>query len=77
VALVDYHLDGASGIEVLERLKALWGVDVPAIVVTADHTPEARAAATARGYGFLQKPLKPAALRAILNRLVVQAAATG
>ena len=72
VALVDYHLDDANGIEALEALRKLWGVDVPGVVITADHTPEARAAASAHGYGFLQKPMKPAALRAILNRLVLE-----
>jgi len=75
VAIVDFHLDGAaSGIDVLEQLKRAWKVEVPGIVVTADHTPAARAAAAAQGYGFLQKPIKPAALRAILNRLVLQSA---
>ncbi|HUR41442.1 MAG TPA: PAS domain-containing hybrid sensor histidine kinase/response regulator [Verrucomicrobiae bacterium] len=73
VAIVDFHLDGqASGIDVLENLKRHWKIDVPGVVVTADHTPAARAAATRSGYGFLQKPIKPAALRAILNRLVLQ-----
>ncbi|HUS24237.1 MAG TPA: NahK/ErcS family hybrid sensor histidine kinase/response regulator, partial [Candidatus Binatia bacterium] len=65
VALVDYHLDGAdNGIAALETLRRHWGVDVPGVVITADHTPAAREAATAHGYGFLQKPIKPAALRA-------------
>lgn len=76
VALVDYHLDGeTNGIDSLEKLKRIWNVEVPGVVVTADHTPEARASATAQGYGFLQKPMKPAALRAILNRLVLQSSA--
>lgn len=76
VALVDYHLDaGENGCEAMDRLRRVWGVDVPGVIVTADHTPEARAAASARGYAFVQKPLKPAALRAILNRLVLADAA--
>lgn len=71
LALVDYHLDdGESGIDVAVQLRALWGVEVPCVVITADPTREARDAAAAQGYALLQKPLKPAALRALMQRLL-------
>lgn len=69
--LVDYHLDAnASGIVVADELQAIWSSEVPSIVVTADHTLSAKRAASERGYEVLPKPLKPAALRALMNRML-------
>ena len=70
--LVDYHLDdGESGIEVATALRLLWQLDVPCAVITADPTRTARDAAAAEGYALLQKPVKPAALKAIMQRLLM------
>jgi len=41
---------------------------VPAIVVTADRTPELRDRLAASGFACLNKPVKPAQLRALLSR---------
>jgi Na+/proline symporter/signal transduction histidine kinase len=69
--LVDYHLDaGVSGIAVAEELQLRWGDEVPSIIITADHTQAAKRAAAVRGYQVLPKPLKPAALRALMNRML-------
>ena len=69
--LVDYHLDGGvSGISVAEELQSMWGGDVPSIIITADHTLAAKRAAAIQGYQVLGKPLKPAALRALMNRML-------
>jgi len=69
--LMDYHLDGGvNGIEVAEELRRLWGVEIPVLVITADHTQQAREAAAARGFTLLPKPVKPAALRALMGRLL-------
>jgi signal transduction histidine kinase/PAS domain-containing protein len=72
LALVDYHLDeGIDGIDTLEKLKAVWGVNVPGIVITADHTQQAKQHAEQRGYALLPKPVKPAGLRALMGRILV------
>jgi DNA-binding response OmpR family regulator len=69
--LIDYHLDGAvSGITVAEELRSTWQVDVPGIVITADHTQHAKQAAAMQGYQVLRKPIRPAALRALMNRML-------
>lgn len=71
--LIDYHLDdGANGVEEARQLQQLWGDTVPGIVVTADHTQEAKEQASQNGYALLPKPVKPAALRALMSRLLVQ-----
>ena len=63
--LVDYHLDHGNGIEAIVRLRARYG-DLPAILITADRSPAVREAARAQGIQLLNKPIKPAALRALL-----------
>jgi Na+/proline symporter/CheY-like chemotaxis protein len=63
--LVDYHLDQGNGIEAIMALRARCG-DLPAILITADRSPAVREQARAQGIQLLNKPLKPAALRALL-----------
>jgi Na+/proline symporter/signal transduction histidine kinase len=63
--LVDYHLDHGNGIEAIVALRALCG-DLPAILLTADRSPVVRELARAEGIQVLHKPIKPAALRALL-----------
>jgi Na+/proline symporter/signal transduction histidine kinase len=63
--LVDYHLDQGNGIEAIVALRQHCG-DLPAILITADRSPAVREAARAQGIQLLNKPLKPAALRALL-----------
>jgi Na+/proline symporter/signal transduction histidine kinase/CheY-like chemotaxis protein len=63
--LIDYHLDHGNGIEAIVSLRARYG-DLPAILITADRSPAVREAARAQGIQLLNKPIKPAALRALL-----------
>jgi len=63
--LVDYHLDHGNGIDAVIALRRRCG-EVPAILITADRSPSVRAQARAQGIQVLQKPIKPAALRALL-----------
>jgi signal transduction histidine kinase len=63
--LIDYHLDHGNGIEAIVALRARCG-DLPAILITADRSPAVREQARAEGIQVLHKPLKPAALRALL-----------
>ena len=63
--LIDYHLDHGNGIEAIVALRARCG-DLPAILITADRSPAVREQARAGGIQVLHKPIKPAALRALL-----------
>jgi DNA-binding response OmpR family regulator len=51
-------------------MQELWGSRVPSIVITADHTQDAQTAANAHGCKILRKPVKPAALRAVMNSML-------
>jgi CheY-like chemotaxis protein/anti-sigma regulatory factor (Ser/Thr protein kinase) len=68
LVLVDLHLDdGANGLDVIEELRHRWGRAVPAALVTADRDPTLRLRARAQHVALLHKPVKPAALRALLR----------
>ncbi len=64
--LVDYHLDEGNGIDAITELRSRFGHDLPAILITADRSPHVREEARARDIQVLNKPVKPAALRALL-----------
>jgi Na+/proline symporter/CheY-like chemotaxis protein len=66
--LVDYHLDRGNGIDAIVALRAAFDPDLPAALITADRSPEVREAAHAAGIAVLNKPLKPAALRAVMSQ---------
>jgi len=68
VIIADYHLDETDGLEVIKALRWKTQVDMPARLVTADRTPVVRDAAAAMNIHVLNKPLKPAALRALLTQ---------
>ncbi|MNT49348.1 Response regulator receiver domain protein [compost metagenome] len=69
LALVDYHLDeGETGTELMAWLRTQLAEPVPGVVISADGRPEMIAQVHAAGLDYLAKPVKPAALRALLSR---------
>jgi Na+/proline symporter/signal transduction histidine kinase len=69
LALVDFHLDaGDTGTELMAWLRTRLNEPVPGVVISADGRPEMLAQVHAAGLDYLAKPVKPAALRALLNR---------
>ena len=74
LVLMDYHLDQTSGLDAVEWLRHNVGGHLPAALVTADRTPAVRALAEERGIAVVTKPVKPAALRAVIGGLAAQRA---
>jgi Na+/proline symporter/signal transduction histidine kinase/CheY-like chemotaxis protein len=66
--LVDYHLDRGNGLAAIAALRARYGPDLPAILITADRDTLVRDEARALNVSVLHKPLKPAALRALIGQ---------
>jgi Na+/proline symporter/signal transduction histidine kinase len=64
--LVDYRLDAGNGLDAIVELRRRFGEYLPAILITADRSLHLRRDAQMRDIQFLNKPLKPAALRALL-----------
>lgn len=55
--VLDIHIPGTNGIELQQRLAAVWP-QLPVIVVTGQHTAQAEAQVLARGsLAYLQKPI--------------------
>jgi CheY-like chemotaxis protein/two-component sensor histidine kinase len=70
--LVDYHLDEGNGITAIKELRRRFGADLTAILITADRSPHVREDARANAIQLLHKPIKPAALRALLTQWRMQ-----
>ncbi|MGB9116979.1 PAS domain-containing hybrid sensor histidine kinase/response regulator [Bradyrhizobium sp.] len=66
--LVDYHLDRGNGIAAIREIRRRFGEAIPAILITADRSPHVRAAAREENVAVLNKPVKPASLRALLGQ---------
>jgi Na+/proline symporter/signal transduction histidine kinase len=74
--LVDYHLnDNVTGLHVIDALRARAGRTLPAIILTADHSEAVADLVREAGHAILRKPVKPAALRALINRILGRQAA--
>ena len=69
--LVDYHLDHGNGIEAVAELRRLFGAEIPAVLITADRSPDVREAARTLAIQVLNKPIKPASLRAVMSQWAV------
>ena len=66
----DYHLDhGDDGVAVHERLSAIFP-GVPCLILSADQTGAVRSAAQEAGLPLLMKPLRPLALKSVLDRML-------
>ncbi|MCK3775960.1 PAS-domain containing protein [Ensifer sesbaniae] len=73
--IADYHLDDGTGIEAIAKIRLSAGEAIPALLVTADRSPEVRAAAERDGISIQNKPVRPAAMRAWLTQLSTAARA--
>ena len=69
--LADYHLaDDVDGLQALQQLRDSLGKLPPVAMITADGSSELKLRARALGYPLLHKPVRPAALRALLTALL-------
>lgn len=69
--LSDYRLrQGRTGIDAIAELRAEFGSDIPAALITGDTAATTIQAIDSLGLPVLHKPLKPAALRAYLNHML-------
>jgi Na+/proline symporter/signal transduction histidine kinase/CheY-like chemotaxis protein len=66
--LVDYHLDRGNGVAAIREIRRRYGETLPAILITADRSPHVRDAARLERISLLNKPLKPASLRALIGQ---------
>ena len=68
--IFDYHLDdGDDGVSLHHRLRELHA-SIPCLILSADRTGAVRTAAQEAGLPLLMKPLRPLALKSILDRML-------
>lgn len=69
--IADYHLDeGRTGVDAIRRIRAATGSSVPGIVITADRSPEILRLVRGSGFYLLNKPIRPAKLRALMSHIL-------
>jgi Na+/proline symporter/signal transduction histidine kinase/CheY-like chemotaxis protein len=71
IIIADYHLNEGSGCEAIAGLRKSLRLNVPGVIITADHSPDVQDEVRAAGYRLLRKPVKPAALRAVIAQVRV------
>lgn len=70
IIISDFRLAGVlNGVDVIRSVRALVGDEVPAMLISGDTGEETLRLAQQEGLPLLHKPVRPARLRAILNRL--------
>ncbi|WP_028774653.1 hybrid sensor histidine kinase/response regulator [Shewanella waksmanii] len=71
IVLADYHLDdGQNGLDAMENIRALYGGHLPGILITANTRKDLIDDVQSKGYHYMAKMVKPAALRALISSLV-------
>ncbi len=68
--IADYQLDNEqTGLMVIDQVRAQYGDKIPAIILTANTSQKLKNMVQEHGGFFLAKPVKPAALRALIAKL--------
>ena len=74
VLLLDVHMGHDwYGPDVYTQLCQRWGHQPPMILVTAERDAALRRTAAEKGWGFLAKPVRPPALRAVMSQMLLRA----
>lgn len=64
----DYHLDEGTGVDAIVALRDMAGQPLPAAIITADHGEATEKEIRGHEIALLRKPIKAAAVRALLTR---------
>jgi signal transduction histidine kinase len=71
IVIADLHLNnGERGTQAICRIRAALGAEIPALIVTADHSAASEDEVRAAGLEMLRKPVRPAELRSLLSFLL-------
>lgn len=73
IMLVDYQLDNnENGINLMRHIEHLGNKPIPGILVTATVDENVQEKATDFGFSYMRKPVKPAALRALMSSILAK-----
>lgn len=65
--LADYNLEDENGLDVIQSARDYYGSDIDAALITADRSEEVQRRTVALGVSLINKPVRPAILRALLS----------
>jgi signal transduction histidine kinase/CheY-like chemotaxis protein len=69
--LADYHLArGKNGLALIHQLRQQFFTDLPAVIISADTSEALKETLSDSDVVLMSKPVKPLALRSVLNRLI-------
>ncbi|WP_158970131.1 PAS-domain containing protein [Paraglaciecola sp. L3A3] len=75
VLIMDYHLqEDYNGLQLIELIREKLDYAIPAILVTANEQEDIHTRCTEANCAYLNKPVKPAKLRALLQAALIQVA---
>jgi PAS domain S-box-containing protein len=72
--IVDYHLDNENGFDVVRKINRMRAKRVPAIMITANYSPELQQLTKQQHITLLNKPIKPLKLKMSMQLLLNQTA---
>ncbi|WP_202843827.1 hybrid sensor histidine kinase/response regulator [Luteimonas saliphila] len=72
VVLLDVRMDGIDGPALYEQLCTRWRQAPPVVLVTAERDAALQREAADRGWGFLHKPVRAPALRALMSQILLR-----
>lgn len=67
VILADYNLEEETGLDLIHFVRDHYGSPINAALITADRSEEVQQSATAADVSMINKPVRPAVLRALLS----------
>lgn len=70
--VADYNLKSRTGLDVVRGLRAVFGAETPAMIVTADAEPRVLEGIRAAGLPVLIKPVSPPRLRVLMHNLLFE-----
>ena len=72
--IADFRLRNEVGTDLVERMRIMFAKQIPAVIVTADATPEVVAQIKAAALPILIKPVSPPRLRVMMHNLLFEPA---
>ncbi|PZQ10530.1 MAG: hybrid sensor histidine kinase/response regulator [Ancylobacter novellus] len=70
--LADYSIRTATGLDVIDDVRRIVGVEIPACIITADAEPRVLERARSAGVPLLVKPVSPPRLRVMMHHLLFE-----
>lgn len=71
LVLLDVRMGAFYGPDLYDRLCGVWGQAPAVVLVTAERDTAVRRQAAERGWGYLLKPVRPSALRALISQMML------